>query len=66
MKQLSIDEVREILSEQITKINKGDGDIDIADSVANMAGKLLKSVAIEISYAEHISKGGKMIEMMEK
>jgi hypothetical protein len=31
-----------------------------------MAGKILKSVALQIAYGEHVSRGGQLIEMMEK
>jgi len=63
---MSIDELRETLSDQVRVIQSGDGDLDVADSLANMVGKILKSVALEISYAEHKSRGGQMIDMMEK
>lgn len=65
MKQLTIVELRNILTNQIVEIESGKGDLEIADSIANISGKVLKSVALEISYAEHIKGGGRVIEMME-
>ena len=66
MKQLNIEELREVMSDQIRDVKSGKGDLAVADSLANMTGKILKSVALEISYSEHLSKGGRSIPMMEK
>jgi hypothetical protein len=66
MKQLTIEELREVMSDQIRLVQSGKGDLDVADSLANMTGKVLKSVALEIAYGEHKSRGGALIDMMEK
>jgi hypothetical protein len=54
------------MSEQIQAVRSGKGDLDIADSLANMTGKMLKSIALEMAYNMYKDQGGNVIAMMEK
>lgn len=54
-KEKSAKEIGEILSEQLGTLSGGKAtldDIRLADSIANMAGKIMKLSALELAYAE--------------
>jgi hypothetical protein len=65
MKQLTIDDLRDVMSEQIQAIRTGKGDLTVADALANMTGKILKSLSLEIAYNLYKDQGGQEIKMME-
>jgi hypothetical protein len=64
-KAMDIDELRLIISEQIDKVRNGEGDVKVANAVANLIGKTLKTVSLEMEYSLHKKNGGKKIDIME-
>lgn len=66
MKTMNIDEIREVVSEELAKVRSGKGDMKVAQAVANLSGKLIKSIALEIEYEMYKKEGGKAIKCMER
>ena len=55
MKEKSAKEIGEILAAQLDALSNGKAgqeEIRLADSIANMAGKIMKLSALELAYAE--------------
>ena len=64
---MTVTEMRDLLADELKKIKKN-GNAESranADCIANLSGKILKSVVTEIQYAEHKSKDRKQIKFME-
>jgi len=67
-KAKSANDLNEIIAEQIDRITSKDVksvDIVVADSVANMVGKILKLAALQMKYREYLSGGGEKIDVLE-
>lgn len=67
-KAKNANDLNEIISEQIDRVTARGAkglDIVIADSVANMIGKLLKLAALQIKYRDYVSNGGEKIDILE-
>ena len=61
-------DLNEIIAEQIDRVTSKDVksvDIVVADSVANMVGKILKLAALQMKYREYLSGGGEKIDVLE-
>lgn len=56
MKQLSLNELRSILSEQIEKIRDGQATAASVNAISNATGKILSSVKLELEYYKMIGK----------
>ena len=56
MASLTLDEVRDTLSDEIRAIRSGDSTPAKANAIANVAGKILSSVKLEMEYARLTGK----------
>jgi len=70
MKQLSFDEMRELLSDQIRRVSAREGnletELDVADSLSNMVGKMMLTHLVEIKRAAIIDGGMRKINSLDK
>ena len=58
--QLSFDEVAVMLSKQMRAVDTGRANLDVAESQANLAGKLIKIWALELASAMFVRNGGSL------
>ncbi len=56
MKQLNMNDLREILGDEIRKIREGKTTAANANAVSNATGKILATVRLELKYAEMTGK----------
>jgi len=63
--KLKIEDFRDVITEQIQALRAGTGDVNTAKALANLVGKSMKTVSLEMEYAVHLRSGGKKIDMME-
>lgn len=56
MKQLSLGELRSILSEQIERIRDGQATAANVNAISNATGKILSSVKLELEYHKMVGK----------
>ena len=67
-KQLNADDLAEIMSDQL-RVLTGESvenkELAVADSIANMIGKLLKHSVSRMAYADYKKNGGDLIQALE-
>ena len=56
MKQLNLNELRSILSDEIQKIREGKSSAAAVNAVSNASGKILSSIKLELEYYKLIGK----------
>lgn len=56
MKQLNLNELRSILSDEIQKIRDGKSSAAAVNAVSNASGKILSSIKLELEYYKLIGK----------
>jgi hypothetical protein len=64
MNQLTLNELRSILSDEIHKIREGKGTAASVNAISNASGKILSSIKLELEYYKLIGKAPSIAAML--